>query len=178
MITKDLHKTIVESIIKPCPTPKDLGFSCTEYRIEKYKKLLHYIYDKHENTISLSTITIMFIIWLEGLHLGNIIFDEGFFCIWILGPSLAILWSYFLFQLCDYLTYKFSKKYAKWKFNRLNQKGLLEDDIQKYIPYFSIEKFSNDELSQIEQYIAFKERYDFIVYKAEQIIKQNLKDKQ
>ena len=61
MITKDLHKTIVESIIKPCPTPKDLGFSCTEYRIEKYKKLLHYIYDKHENTISLSTITIMFI---------------------------------------------------------------------------------------------------------------------
>ena len=37
MITKDLHKTIVESIIKPCPTPKDLGFSCTEYRIENIK---------------------------------------------------------------------------------------------------------------------------------------------
>lgn len=173
----NMYITIVASLIKPCPTPKDLGFSFDEYRIEKYKTLLYHIKRKYEDKILGLFLLIMMFIWFEGANLINLIFDEGLFYRYILGNGLLLLWSFFLILLFIYFPEKLSESFAKWKFNRLNQKGLLTEDIIKYDPsYTSVEKFSKEEISQIKKYIFYRGRFMFIVSETEDIVKQNFKN--
>lgn len=107
---------ITDSLINPCPSPKDLGLSCKEYRINEYEQLLRSIWRKYIDKIGILFIIILFCVWCLGMEILTNIFNEGFFFRKILGNGIAILWSWFLIKSHDPISEIACDILTKWKF--------------------------------------------------------------
>lgn len=168
---------ITDSLIKPCPLPKDLGLSCKEYRIEEYELLLRSIWHKYIDKISIIFIIILFLIWCLSMEILTKIFNGGFFFRNILGNGIAILWSWLLIKSHDPISGLVCDVLTKWKFKKLNNKKPLTEMIHFGNLSLGYEKFQEEELSQIKQYISFREKYESAVSTAKDTIRQTLKKK-
>ena len=168
---------ITDSLINPCPSPKDLGLSCKEYRINEYEQLLRSIWRKYIDKIGILFIIILFCVWCLGMEILTNIFNEGFFFRKILGNGIAILWSWFLIKSHDPISEIACDILTKWKFKKLNSKKPLTEMIHFDNLSLGYEKFQKEELSQIKQYISFRDKYESAVSTAKDTISQTLKKK-
>ena len=175
---EEIYDSIINNFMSPHPSSKDLRLSVSDYRIEEYSKVMQKIWSHYELDFSILLLTPFIIIWLL---IGKIIlfdiFYENYFLKYV-GGFIIIICGIILFLIYNHYREKATYPFIKWKFKKLNAQNPTSAYIQ-YMPHgyglsdMPIKKFSQDELTEIKQYILFLEEYEKVRLKAKNMIKQS-----
>lgn len=167
---------ILNSLIKPCPIPNELGLLIDEKRVEEYDRLLHLIKGQYEGYIFMLLILFFICVWGLGVELViKIHFEEAFYKD-VLGNIVTFIWGWFLYKMLRefYLIERCCNILTKWEFNRINNKTKSFENITINGQEIFVKKFTKEEILQINLYKSFKRDYISARLKAEDIIKRSL----